>query len=251
MLQRRFFARVLRAGSVETRVVPSLECVRRDFDFTSGDPVGRIALNMGKVFFDVGMSLDGFIAGPNARPGNPLGDGGVRIHEWIFKQASFLGHLGLPGQGEIGPDNEMVKALFARAGAYVMGRRMFDEGEVGWPEEAPFHAPVFVLTHNAREPWVRKGGTTFYFVADDIMSALRKAQTAAGEKDVRISGGAQTIRQFVSAGLIDDFTIHLAAMLLGRGVRLFDQIEPQDLPFERTKVIDSPLVTHMHYHVVR
>lgn len=116
---------------------------------------------MGKIFFDVGMSLDGYVSGPNGGPGNPLGNGGVRIHEWMFRQASFLAHLGLPGEGENGADDQLLEALFARAGAYVMGRRMFDEGEVGWPEEAPFHAPVFVLTHNVRAPWARKGGPPF------------------------------------------------------------------------------------------
>jgi dihydrofolate reductase len=118
---------------------------------------------MGKVFVDVGMSLDGFIAGPNGRPGNPLGDGGTRIHEWIYPFAAFAERIGLPG-GATGPDDDVVRAVFARCGAYVMGRRMFDEGEVGWPEDAPFRAPVFVLTHQPREPWVRKGGTTFHFL---------------------------------------------------------------------------------------
>src|SRR5688572_11944451 len=109
---------------------------------------------MGSVFVDVGMSLDGFIAGPNGRPGNPLGDGGTRLHQWLYPLAVFHERMGLTG-GKTGRDDDIVRAVFDRAGAYVMGRRMFDEGEVGWPEHAPFQAPVFVVTHNPRDPWVR------------------------------------------------------------------------------------------------
>jgi len=110
---------------------------------------------VGEVFVDIGMSLDGFIAGPNGRPGNPLGDGGLEIHQWVFQLASFRALMGMTG-GETNRDDEIVRAVFARAGAYVMGRRMFEEGEVGWPSSPPFHAPVFVLTHHRREPWVRE-----------------------------------------------------------------------------------------------
>jgi dihydrofolate reductase len=124
---------------------------------------------MSVVFFDVGMSLDGYIAGPSAAPGNPLGDGGVGMHTWAFHTATFRERLGIGG-GDTSHDDQLVKRVFDRAGAHVMGRRMFDEGEVGWPEEAPFRSPVFVLTHRAREPWKRKGGTTFYFVTDGICS---------------------------------------------------------------------------------
>jgi dihydrofolate reductase len=129
---------------------------------------------MSKVFFDVGVSLDGYLAGPNRGPGNPLGDRGTRIHTWMFQTASFLDHIGVSG-GETSPDDDLVRRVFERAGAYVMGRRMFDEGEVGWPENPPFRAPVFVLTHSAREPWPRAGGNTFHFVTDGIASALAQA----------------------------------------------------------------------------
>lgn len=176
---------------------------------------------MAKVFVDVGMSLDGFIAGPNGRPGNPLGDGGTRIHQWIYPLATFHERMGSTG-GKTGPDDAILQAVFARAGAYVMGRRMFDEGEVGWPENAPFRAPVFVVTHQPREPWVRKGGTTFFFVTQGIESALEKANALAGDKDIRVSGGASLILQYISAGLVDELTIHLAPVLMGQGVRLFD-----------------------------
>jgi dihydrofolate reductase len=203
----------------------------------------------GKVFVDVGMSLDGLIAGPNGRPGNPLGDGGTRIHEWLFGLASFREHLQMPG-GEAGPDDDIVRAILARIGANVMGRRMFDEGEVGWPENAPFHTPVFVLTHEPRDPWVRPGGTTFYFVTDGFDGALEQARRAAGDKDVRISGGAATIQQALRAGVVDELHVHIAPLLMGEGVRLFDG--GRDLPaLEIMTVRPASQVTHLSYRVLR
>jgi dihydrofolate reductase len=203
---------------------------------------------MSKVFVDLGMSLDGFIAGPNGGPANPLGDGGLRIHDWVFELAGFRERLGMSGGGS-GPDDALVRGVFARAGAYVMGRRMFDEGEVSWPEDAPFRAPVFVLTHKPREPWVRKGGTTFAFVTDGIESALRQARAAAGNKDVRVSGGADTVRQYIKAGLVDELTVHVAPVVLGSGVRLFDGLGPDDLRLGAPEAIASPQVTHIRYRV--
>lgn len=203
----------------------------------------------GKVFVDVGMSLDGLIAGPNGRPGNPLGDGGTRIHEWLFGLASFREHLQMAG-GETGPDDDIVRAILARIGANLMGRRMFDEGEVGWPETAPFHTPVFVLTHKPRDPWVRPGGTTFYFVTDGFDSALAQARAAAGAKDVRVSGGADTIRQALRAGVVDELHLHLAPLLLGEGVRLFDGGRGQPA-LEIMAVRPSSQVTHLSYRVMR
>jgi dihydrofolate reductase len=146
---------------------------------------------MGKVFFDVGITLDGFIAGPNGGPKNPLGDGGIKIHDWMFKQKAFLEHLKLEGGETNNPDNDLIEQTFDRIGANIMGKRMFEEGESNWPEEAPFHCPVYVLTKEKREPWVRKDGTTFYFVNDDIKTVLEKAKSSAGNKEVRISGGCE------------------------------------------------------------
>lgn len=205
---------------------------------------------MGKVFFDVGVSLDGAIAGPNRGPDNPLGDGGVALHGWMFATSTFRRRLGMEG-GETSRDDAIVKEVFERAGAYVLGRRMFEEGEVSWPEEAPFGAPVFVLTHRAREPWPRKGGTTFYFVTDGIESALAQARAAAGGKDVRISGGAQTIRQYLEAGLIDDFALHIAPKLLPDGLRLFEGIRLQEIHAVPAEAISTPLVTHLRYRIAR
>lgn len=146
---------------------------------------------MSKVFASLGMSLDGFIAGPDARPDNPLGDGGMRIHEWVFGVEGWRERQSIGG-GQTNQDDDIVRENFSRAGAYIMGRQMFAEGEAGWPDPPPFRAPVFVLTHTPREPWVRQGGTTFTFVTEGIDSALARARQAAGGKDIQISGGADT-----------------------------------------------------------
>jgi dihydrofolate reductase len=205
---------------------------------------------LSKIFFDVAVSLDGYIAGPNRGPRNPLGDRGTSIHNWMFQTASFRKMIGLPG-GDTSEDDAVVRAVFERSGAYVMGRHMFEEGEIGWPEDAPFHAPVFVLTHTPREPWPRKGGTTFHFVTDGMKSALEQAKAAARGKDVRISGGAQTIRQFLKAGLVDEFTLHVAPVILGAGVSLFDHMAHGDFTAEQAQVIPSRLATHITYRVAR
>ena len=204
-------------------------------------------MSSSKVFFDVGLSLDGYMAGPNAKPGNPLGDGGPAMHGWVFETASFRELFGIPGGDSSSADDALIRRLFSRTGAYVMGRRMFDEGEVGWPENPPFRAPVYVLTHSPREPWVRQGGTTFHFVTDGIESALAQAKAAAGGKDVRISGGADAIRQYIQAGLVDECTLHVAPSLLGAGLRLFDQLAPGELKLETVNATNSKLVTHLDY----
>jgi dihydrofolate reductase len=204
---------------------------------------------MSNVFVSVGMSLDGFIAGPNRGPQNPLGDGGTGIHKWMFLQQRFRRSLGLGSDGETGDDNRMIEELLRRTGANVMGKRMFEEGEQNWPEEAPFHTPVFVLTHERRSPWPRKGGTTFHFVTDGIESALQQAREAAGHKDVRIAGGADTIRQYVNAGQVNEIWIHLAPVLLGQGLRLFDGIEKSKVFIDVAEMVHSPHATHVRYTV--
>jgi dihydrofolate reductase len=159
---------------------------------------------LSKVFVHMGISLDGFVAGVNRGPHNPLGHMGMKVHAWMFHTRAFRENLKLGGGGATGPDDEIVRATSPRTGASVMGKRMFEEGEATWPEEAPFHTPVFVLTHERRAPWERPGGTTFYFVDDGIESALEQARRAAGGKDVRISGGADVVRQYLNAGLVDE-----------------------------------------------
>lgn len=205
---------------------------------------------MAKLFFNIGITLDGFIAGPNGGPKNPLGDGGTRMHEWLFKQRAFLEGLHLPGGEITEPDNSVIAGMITRPGANVMGKRMFEEGEFNWPEDAPFHTPVFVVTKERRAPWVRQGGTTFHFVNDGLESALSQAKKAAGGKDVRISGGADMIRQCLNAGVVDDFTLHVAPILLGNGTRLFGGVDG-NLKFELTNTVSSPLVSHLSYRINR
>jgi len=191
--------------------------------------------------------MDGFIAGLNGGPKNPLGDGGTEIHKWLYNQKAFLELLELGEGGETGKDNDIVNEIINRSGASIMGKRMFVEGEANWPENAPFHTPVYVLTHEVREPWERKGGTTFYFINDGIEIALQEAKQAAGDKDIRIAGGADTIQQYLNAGLVDDFTINFSPIMLGKGVRLFDNIDKSKFTIDIAEAVNSPLVTHLRY----
>ena len=206
---------------------------------------------MSKVFFDVGISLDGYIAGPNGGSKNPIGDGGLAIHEWMFKQKSFREKLGMEGGEVNNKDNEIISETFNRIVSKIMGKHMFEEGEANWPEDAPFHCPVYVLTHQKREPWERPGGTIFYFVSDDIHNILENAMKDAGSKDVRISGGASVIRQYLNAGLIDEFSIHIAPMILGSGVRLFENLDQGRYSVKILEVVNSKDVTHLKYKVNR
>ena len=199
----------------------------------------------GKVVLDITMSLDGFIAGPNDGPENPLGDGGERLHEWVYDLAAFRQPHGLAG-GETNNDSEILDEAFNRSGAIICGKRMFDAAD-GWGDDPPFHKPVFVLTHEDREELVKKGGTTFTFVTDGIESALEQARSVAGSKDVAIAGGANTVQQFIKAGLLDEMQIHVAPMMLGGGIRLFDRLTSQQIDLRKTGVIDSPQVTHLRF----
>lgn len=212
---------------------------------------------MGKVFFSVGMSLDGFMAPQgmvlaNADPnhGDWLGRW-MELQKWAFGQRFLRENLKLGEGGETGRDNRIMEETFDRTGASIMGKRMFDGGERNWPEEAPFHTPVFVLTHQARGPWERPGGTTFHFVNDGIESALRRAREAAGDKDVRIAGGADAILQYLNAGQVDEFSIALAPVFFGGGIRLFDGIDRHSVAPEIVEAVDSPLVTHLKYAVTK
>jgi dihydrofolate reductase len=204
---------------------------------------------MSNVFFSTGISLDGFIAGLNASPTNPLGDGGAEIHKWMFLQRSFRRIANLGDNGQTGVDDKIVEEIFNRTGANIIGMKLFEEGEANWSEDPPFHSPVFVLTHKPRGSWQRKGGTTFHFVNDGVESALQQVRQVAVRKDVRITGGAQTIQQFLNAGLVDEFTIHYAPLFLGQGVRLFDRIEKEKFSVQIIEVVHSPHVTHLRYKV--
>jgi dihydrofolate reductase len=201
-----------------------------------------------KVTADISVSVDGFVAGPNDGPENGLGDGGERLHEWIFGLKSWRERHGLEG-GEESRDAEVLDEAVRDVGASVIGRRMFDNAK-GWGDEPPFDMPVFVLTHEDREP-LEKKGTTFHFVNDGAESAVEQARAAAGGKDVAIGGGASAIQQALRAGLLDEIQIHLVPILLGGGVRLFDDAPGDQVRLEPTRVIDSPDVVHLRYRVPR
>ncbi|SRR5712692_3254295 len=204
---------------------------------------------MGKVILDMSMSLDGFIAGPNDGVERPLGDGGERLHDWIF--GGKTDRTGSAPRGSAGNprDAEVMDEAFKTLGAVIMGRRWFEIGEGPWGDNPPFQVPCFVLTHDAHEKLV-KGATTFTFVTDGIESALKQAQAAAGDKNVGV-GGANTAQQYLSAGLLDEIQIHLAPVLLGEGCRLFEHIGTEHIELERTRVIESPGVTHLWFRVVK
>lgn len=205
---------------------------------------------MGKVFIDCGISIDGFLAGEHRGPKNPLGDNGPTIHNWMYRQKAFWKNINMEGGDETGPDGKLIDDVFARTGAYIMGKRMFEEGEVHWAEDL-FKADVFVLTHEVRTPWVQQGATTFYFINDGIFSALEKAKRSAGGKDIRIQGGADTIQQFLRDGLIDECFIHIAPVFLGSGVRLFDGIDHGKYEITIDEVIPSEIVTHLRYKLLK
>jgi dihydrofolate reductase len=210
---------------------------------------------MSSVTCQISVSLDGYVAGPNQSLENPLGEGGMRLHEWAFATSAWRAQHGREG-GEPGPDSDVVETLSQGIGAYVMGRRMFgvgsgpwDEAWRGWwGEDPPFHAPVFVLTHHPREPLPMQGGTTFTFVTEGIASAIAQAKEAAGAKDVTIAGGASAVQQFLAAGLLDELYLHVVPIVLGSGERLLDGVG--DPTLEPIEVIASPAVTHVRYRVV-
>lgn len=194
---------------------------------------------MGKVFFDLSMSLDGFIAGANRRPDEPLGDGGERLHDWMFAGRSDA------------ESRAFQEEVFAPVGAMVMGRRMADVGIGPWGDNPTFHMPVYVVTHRAHDPIVKDGGTTYTFVTDGLDSALRQAQMAAGEKDIAIGGGAHIVRQCLAAGVIEEIRLHLIPVLLGDGIRLFDRAITQPPELATTSVQEADGVVHLRYRVHR
>ncbi|MBK6663057.1 MAG: dihydrofolate reductase [Thermoflexaceae bacterium] len=201
----------------------------------------------GKVFFSVSMSLDGYIA-PRSL-GQLMGPQWMELQQWVFPQRFFRENLKFGEGGEEGRDNDILRETFERTGASVMGKRRFDGGEHAWPEDAPFHTPVYVVTHERREPWERPGGTTSHFVNDGIEAALGKAREAAGARDVRIAGGGETILQYLNAGLVDEFSIALSPVLFGDGVRLFEGVDAARIALEPIRTEPSQRVTHLTYAV--
>jgi len=215
---------------------------------------------MPKVTADITMSVDGFVAGPDQTLEEPLGAGGEQLHEWALRLAAWRRPHGLEG-GEDDVDSELVEESLAASGAVVMGRRMFSGGAGPWSDDAnangwwgddpPFGVPVFVLTHHERETLPMEGGTSFTFVTGGIESALEQARTAARGKDVLIAGGAQAAQQYLKAGLLDEIQLHVAPVLLGGGVRLFEGLGPDDAKLELEEVVESSVVTHLRYRVER
>jgi dihydrofolate reductase len=211
---------------------------------------------MSKVKVSIAVSLDGYVAGPNQTLENPLGEDGERLHEWMFGLEIFNRVHGREG-GEVNASTPIVEDFIEDVGAFVMGRNMFgggpgdwDESWRGWwGEDPPYHGPVFVLTHHAREQLPMQGGTTFHFVTDGIDSALEQARAAAGERDVVIAGGASAVQQYLAAGLIDELTLSIAPVLLGGGTRFFAEGEAAEL--EQIASVEAPGVTHLRYRIRR
>lgn len=190
---------------------------------------------MTKVFAEISMSLDGFIAGPNLSVNNPMGDHGERLHDWMFA-------------GKSSAETETYEVeKFKPMGAGIMGRAMLDLGIGPWGENPTFHMPIFVLSHEAHKPITKQGGTTYYFVTDGIERALKQAEEAADGKDIIVLGGANAIQQFIRVGLLDELEIHLIPILLGSGTRLFDNLGA--LKLEKTAAKDTPAVTHLRYKI--
>ena len=206
-------------------------------------------------FLNITMSVDGFVAGPNATLEQPLGEGGEELHEWAVNTEGWRKQHGLEG-GDPSADGELIRVTHDRTGAFVMGRRMFSSGEGPWEDDPkangwwgddpPFRGPVFVLTHHEREP-LTLGATTFTFVTEGIEAAVQQARDAAGDKDVQVVGGAEIAQQALDAGLLDELHIHVAPQLLGGGVRLLDSVEPRAIELVGSDA--STLVTHLRYRV--
>jgi dihydrofolate reductase len=204
-----------------------------------------------KVFINIGLSLDGYMAPEGMTMEDPgyknWGEKWGALMTWLLNQQYMRKKLNFGPGGEIGPVNEMVRHTFERTGANIMGKRMFDHGEVSWPEEAPFHTPVYVLTHEKRDPWVRPGGTTFYFVNQGPEQALALAREAAGGLDIRISGGADIIQQYLNLNAIDELEIALAPVFFSGGRRLFENLSEPGLRFRIAEAIDGSDATHLRY----
>ena len=209
-----------------------------------------------KLLLHMAISLDGYVAGPNQSEEDPLGVGGMRLHEWLFPLAAFKRTHGQGEEGEVNASTPVVEGWVENVGAAIIGRNMFgpvrgpwgeDPWRGWWGEEPPFHVPVFVLTHHAREPLEMGGGTTFHFVTEGIESALEQATEAAAGKDVTLAGGASVARQFLAAGLLDEIELAVVPLLLGEGERLLEGVGGQRL--EQLRAVEAPGVAHLKYRV--
>src|SRR3954463_5180793 len=209
---------------------------------------------MSQVTCHIAISLDGYVAGPNQSMDNPIGEGGMRLHEWVLKTHAWREQHGEEG-GERNPSSDVVKEVVENVGAYIMGRNMFSAGRGDWDpewrgwwgEDPPFHTPVYVLTHHPRESLEMEGGTTFHFVTDGIESALGQARQAAGDRDVAIAGGASAVQQYLGAGLLDELYLHVVPVVLGAGERLLENVG--DPALEVADVVNGPGATHVKYRI--
>ena len=211
---------------------------------------------MSNVKVQMMISLDGFIAGPNQTAEKPFGEDAEHLGAWLHELKAFHELFGMEG-GIESPSNDVIREGFINIGATVMGRNMFGGGpgpneawNGWWGENPPYHTPVFVLTHYAREPLVMQGGTTFYFITDGIESALAQAKAAAGEADIRIGGGGDTVNQYLAAGVVDEIELHLVSTLLGKGRRLFAGLEHARPALDLVRVVSADNVTHLKYRVI-
>jgi len=212
---------------------------------------------MARLRANIATSLDGFVAGPRQSVDDPLGVGGMQLHNWAFELGAWRAAHGLEG-GEVNASTAVVEETLDNIGATIMGRNMFGGSgrwqdlpwDGWWGVDPPFHTPVFVVTHHPREPLVMRGGTTFTFVTDGVESAFEQAREAAGGKDVSVAGGASIIQQCLKAGLLDELQINLVPVLLGSGERLLDNLDGTKIELETTRVVDAPGVTHLRYRVL-
>jgi len=214
---------------------------------------------MSKLQYSVSISLDGFVAGPDQSLDNPLGVGGQLLHEWMRERAAWRDAVGLEG-GVTNASTAVLDRDDEQVGAVIMGRSMFGGGsgpwgddpwKGWWGENPPQHLPVFVLTHYARPRLDCEGGTSFEFVTGGIDAALRLARADADGKDVTVPGGGTVARQYLAAGLLDEIQLHLVPVLLGDGVRLFDDKELAGTRVEQVDVVEAPAVTHIRYRMRR
>lgn len=204
--------------------------------------------------FQISVSLDGFVAGPNPSEEKPLGEGGMDLHEWVFRLAAWRRPHGREG-GEVNASSAVVEEGLENVGATIMGRKMFGGGPGPWGEDPwdgwwgddpPFHHPVFVLTHHEREPLVKEGGNSFTFVTEGVESALEQAKEAAGGKDISLGGGAEVAQQYLAAGLVDEMLLNVVPVLLGGGTRLFAGLGAES-GWEQVRAIEAPGVVHLFY----
>ncbi len=200
------------------------------------------------------LSLDGFGAGPEQSLENPMGIGGLDLHQWVFPTATIQQTLFGKETGTTGIDNDFAARGIQNIGAWILGRNMFGPVRGPWPDEhwkgwwgenPPYHTSVFVLTHHARAPIAMAGGTAFHFVTDGIHAALERARAAAGDMDVRIGGGVATIQQYLQAGLIDELHLAVAPVLLGSGKNLFSGINMRALGYECVEHVATHKATHV------